>query len=77
MDFETLCASVGNRELPYKITTFVNNENLYIQSMDYLHPSAVPRFLLTIRPDRTFDGYHAGIKTSIVPLSRNRITKIV
>lgn len=78
VDFDTLCSSIPNRDLglQFQFTSFVNNKSLSIQSVDYLHSSGIPRFVLRISPDQSFEGYHAGVKMSIVPLSKNRITSI-
>ena len=40
-----------------------------------LHP-VFPAFLLKISPDQSFEGFHAGVKTSIKSLCTNKIVKL-
>lgn len=84
ISFDSLCSHVGDNtnnsfndlNIPFKISAFRNENLLCIQSVDYLPSSSIPRFLLKISPDQSFEGFHAGVKTSIKPLSTNKIVKI-
>ena len=47
---------------------------LFVQSADFLDRTGVPRFLLKISQDFSFNAFHRGVKCSIKTLSSNRVT---
>ena len=78
VSFDSLCSRVGDHsfDFPFDISAFRNDNSLCLQSMDYLPSSSIPRFLLKISPDQSFEGFHAGVKTSIKSLCTNKIVKL-
>ena len=78
VSFDSLCSRVGDHsfDFPFDISAFRNDNLLCLQSMDYLPSSSIPRFLLKISPDQSFEGFHAGVKTSIKSLCTNKIVKL-
>ena len=56
-----------------KLFCFQAGDGLIIQSGDYLDGTCVSRFTLKINSDFSFEGFHCGVKCTIIPLSRNRI----
>ncbi|GFO37602.1 THAP domaincontaining protein 5like [acyrthosiphon pisum] [Plakobranchus ocellatus] len=78
VSFDTLCSFVGSHSFtfPFSVSAFRNDDLLCIQSTDHLTSSSIPRFLLTISPDQSFQGFHAGVKVWIKSLSSNKIVKL-
>ena len=74
--FDDLCLKVSKEVIPFPVTSFTVDDGLIIQSKDYIDTSAIPQFLLKVKIDMRFEGFHFGSRCSIIPLCSNRIHKI-
>ena len=81
VSFDLLCSHVESHNFKFNISTnisgFKTDNLLCLQSIDYLPSSGIPRFLLRIAPDQSFEAFHAGVKTSIKSLCKNKIVKLI
>ena len=68
-----LYEKLKTNEFNFATINYLCNYILYIQSSDFLKESAFPRFLLCINKDLTFEGFHCGVKISVMTLSSNRV----
>ena len=60
----------------FHLNTFAANDDITIQSLIYVIPTCIPKFLLQIHEDFSFTAYHYGSRCTIKPLSVNRITRL-
>ena len=68
-----LYEKLKTNEFNFAIINYLCNDILYIQSPDFLKESAIPRFLLCINKDLTFEAFDCGVKISVMTLSSNRV----
>ena len=43
------------------------NELFVIQSTDYINEAGIPRFILEIKNNLSFEGFHCGVKCTVKP----------
>ena len=60
---------------PLLIYAHLENE-IIIQSVDFVEGTGVPMFMFKIQKDLTFQAFHYGVRCSIPSLVRNHITRI-
>ena len=78
-DFQDLKSQIGTRVKEFAIPAFVYSHfpsEILLQSIDFADGTGIPRFMVRINSDQTFQSFHYGVRCSIPSLVRNRITKI-
>lgn len=77
LSFEDLCQKVMGKNVTISVPVISycigKNELFVIQSTDFINESGIPRFLLKIKNNLSFEGFHCGVKCTVKPLSTNRI----
>lgn len=76
--FEDLCYKIMSKTIsfPFSIISNINANCLHLQSADTLENLGVPKFILKIKNDLSFDSYHCGVKCTIKPFSYNHMNII-
>ena len=72
-NFDNLVSNIDNHDFVSAVIRYNSNNQLFIQSAD-IFTGCIPVFLIKIFENLKFECYHAGIRTSIPSLSKNRIT---
>lgn len=78
-NFHDLKSQVGTKVKECAIPAFVFSHlpsEVLIQSIDFADGTGIPRFMVRINSDMTFQAFHHGVRCAIPSLVRNRITKI-
>ena len=60
---------------PLLIFTHLTNE-IIVQSVDFVEGTGVPKFLIKIQEDHSFETYHYGVRCFVPSLVKNRVTKL-
>ena len=75
--FEDLCQKVMGKIVTISVPVISyyigKNELFVIQSTDFINESGIPRFLLEIKNNLSFERFHCGVKCTVKPSSTNRI----
>ena len=74
--FENMCSEIASHKFPVDLIFYKQDQIQCIQLNSFLENSSIPKYLLKILPVQTFESFHAGSKTFITPLSRNKIIKL-
>ena len=78
-DLERMKAEIPNKAKELGTPLFVHAhlpDQIIVQSIDFAEGTGVPRFLLKISSDQSFQAFHFGVRCSIPSLVRNRTTKL-
>jgi len=78
-DFSDLCQRITSSNISfshYALIKFSNNDFLQLQSVEMVYNSGIPKYILKIKNDLSFESFHCGIKSTIQPLSKNHINLI-
>jgi len=75
-DFESLTAHILQYAFGWKVHIIATDKEVLLQSQDMLEGTGIFKYMLKINHDLSYDAYRSGIKCSIIPLSRNRVTQL-
>jgi len=69
-DFSDLCQRITSSNISfshYALIKFSNNDFLQLQSVEMVYNSGIPKYILKIKNDLSFESFHCGIKSTIQP----------
>ena len=74
-NFEDITTKINNVGIDgVKFISSIVGNLLVLQSAEFLDGTGVPRFILQISNDLSFNAFHSGVKCTIGTLSANRVT---
>ena len=76
--FECLTSKMEGNEINFQVPVvkYSINDTMIIQSTTFESNSSITTFLLKIKNDLSYEGFHCGVACIISTLSRNRIRKL-
>ena len=76
-DFSTMKSEIKSKDFncPLLIFSHLANE-IIMQSVDFVEGTGVPKFLIKILSNQSFETYHCGVKCSVPSMAKNRVTKL-
>ena len=76
-NFQAMKDNIQSKEFDVPLFTNTNLESeIVLQSTDVLEGTGLPRFLIKILHNYSFEAFHCGVKYSVPSLVANRITRI-
>ena len=77
-NYETFKSEVLKHDFgcPVTVTISTTKNEIYLQSEELLENNEIFKFMLKIKEDFSYEGFHFGVKCTIKSLSQNRITRI-
>ena len=76
LNHETFKSEVVKHNFGCPVTVSTTKNEIYLQSEELLESTGIFEFMLKIKEDFLFEGFHCGVKCTITSLSQNRITRI-
>ena len=68
VDCSEIHKRVHSEIAPRQVISYIHNETIHLQSVDF-SAQAVPKFILKINADLTYEAYHAGVKCYVSTLT--------
>ena len=79
-NIEDLILTACKSSLPcidmYDFSVFYVNHIINFQSNNFIHDTGIPKYLLRINDDFSYESFHGGVKCSVASLHANQVFKI-